>query len=63
MILISPDGSRKNFKSNSRYLRTELRSLENQMQAGSTIIFDQIRLLNINGISTAIGAPIFIAKQ
>lgn len=62
MILIAPDGSQQSFKSNSRYLRTELRSLEQQMQAGSTIIFDQIRLLNVNGVSTAFGSPIFIAK-
>jgi hypothetical protein len=62
MILIAPDGSKQIFKSNSRYLRTELRSLEKQMQAGSTIIFDQIRLLNVNGISTAFGSPIFITK-
>lgn len=63
LTLLSPDGSKQRFKSNSRYLRTELRSIENQMKPGSTIIFDQIRLVNVNGVSTAMGSPIFIAKQ
>jgi hypothetical protein len=30
--------------------------------AGSTLIFDEIRLLNSNGTSTTMGAPIFIGK-
>jgi hypothetical protein len=62
MVIIAPDGTKQTFKSNSRYLRTELRSLENQMKSGSTILFDQIRLVNINGTSTTFGSPIFIAK-
>lgn len=62
MVIISPEGNKQTFKSNSRYLRTELRSLENQMKSGSTILFDQIRLVNINGTSTTLGSPIFIAK-
>jgi hypothetical protein len=62
LTLIEPDGSKKYFKSNSRYLRTELRSLENQMKPGSTLLFNQIQLVNINGTSTAFGSPIFIAK-
>ncbi len=62
LTLIEPDGSKKYFKSNSRYLRTELRSLENEMKPGSTLLFNQIKLVNINGTSTAFGSPIFIAK-
>jgi hypothetical protein len=62
MVIIAPDGTKQTFKSNSRYLRTELRSLENQMKSGSTILFDQIRLVNVNGTSTTFGSPIFIAK-
>lgn len=62
MIVVFPDGSIENHKSNTRFLRNELREVEAKAPAGSTIIFDKIRLLNSNGVTTAIGSPLFISK-
>jgi hypothetical protein len=62
MTLIRPDGSTSKTKSRTRFLRNELRSIEAAAPAGSTLIFDEIRLLNSNGTSTTMGAPIFIGK-
>lgn len=62
MTLIRPDGTIFKTKSRTRFLRNELRSIEATAPAGSTIIFDDIRLLNSNGTSTTMGAPIFIGK-
>ncbi len=61
-ITIDPNGITKKIKSNTRFLRNELRGITNNLPAGSTIIFDQIRLLNMDGIKTTFGAPIFIEK-
>jgi len=62
MTLIKPDGTASKTKSRTRFLRNELRSIEAAAPAGSTLIFDEIRLLNSNGTSTTMGAPIFIGK-
>jgi len=62
MTLIKPDGTTSKTKSRTRFLRNELRSIEAAAPAGSTLIFDEIRLLNSNGTSTTMGAPIFIGK-
>ncbi|OYU97620.1 MAG: hypothetical protein CFE21_04825 [Bacteroidetes bacterium B1(2017)] len=62
MTLIRPDGTISKTKSRTRFLRNELRSIEASAPAGSTLIFDEIRLLNSNGTSTTMGAPIFIGK-
>jgi hypothetical protein len=61
-ITIDPNGNVKKLKSNTRFLRNELRGLTNNLPTGSTIIFDQIRLLNKDGIKTTFGSPIFIEK-
>ncbi len=61
-ITIDPNGITKKLKSNTRFLRNELRGLTNNLPVGSTIIFDQIRLLNKDGIKTTYGSPIFIEK-
>ncbi|MFY8021304.1 MAG: hypothetical protein ACOVP1_08910 [Bacteroidia bacterium] len=61
-ICIDPNGITKKLKSNTRFLRNELRTLTNNLPAGSTIIFDQIKLLNKDGNKTSIGSPIFIEK-
>ncbi len=62
ITVVQPNGSSKKLKSKTRFLRNELRSIEKTSPIGSTIIFDEIRLLNVNGISTTYGAPIFIGK-
>jgi len=62
VTIISPDGSSKELKSQTRFIRNEIRTFENNAEPGSTIIFNQIRLLNANGITTMMGAPIFIGK-
>ena len=49
-------------KSNTRFLRNELRDIEANLPKGSTLIFDKIRLLNKDGISTIMGSPIFISR-
>jgi hypothetical protein len=60
--IVYPTGESKVFKSNTRYIRNELKSIEQSAPSGSTIIFNDIRLLNANGISTTTGLPIFIVK-
>jgi hypothetical protein len=62
MTLIRPDGTTSKTKSKTRFLRNELRSIATTATAGSTLIFEDIRLLNLNGTSTTMGAPIFIGK-
>lgn len=62
MTVIAPNGSRKQLSSHTRFLRNELRQYEAAAPSGSTIVFDQIRLLNANGITTAYGAPFFLIK-
>ena len=57
-----PNGKLETIKSNTRFLRNELRDLEANLPIGSTLIFDKIRLLNKDGISTIMGSPIFISK-
>ena len=61
-ISIDPNGITKKLKSNTRFLRNELRTLTNNLPAGSTIIFDQIKLLNKDGNKTCLGSPLFIEK-
>jgi hypothetical protein len=62
VTIISPDGTSKELKSQTRFIRNEIRTFENNAEPGSTILFNQIRLLNANGVSTMMGAPIFIGK-
>jgi hypothetical protein len=62
MTLVEPTGKITKTKSNTRYLRNELRALEKNAVKGSTLIFDEIRLLSSNGITTSEGSPIFIVK-
>ncbi len=62
MTVASPNGKIQTIKSNTRFLRNELRDIETNTPAGSTLIFDKIRLLNKDGISTIMGSPIFITK-
>lgn len=62
MTVISPTGARQHMTSQTRFLRNELRQLEREAPKGSTILFDQIRLLNENGITTTMGAPLFLTK-
>ena len=57
-----PNGKMETIKSNTRFLRNELRDIETNLPLGSTLIFDKIRLLNKDGISTIMGSPIFISK-
>lgn len=62
LTLAFPDGKMQTIKSNTRFLRNELRDIEANLPPGSTLIFDKIRLLNKDGISTIMGSPIFISK-
>jgi hypothetical protein len=49
-------------KSATRYLRNELRDLEAKAPAGSTVIFDNIKLVGQQSGSTKIGQPIILVK-
>jgi hypothetical protein len=62
MVVVSPDGQRQRYHSATRYLRSELRDAEAKAPAGSTLIFDNIKLLAQNGQSTLQGQPIVISK-
>lgn len=62
ITLVEPNGNTRKLKSSTRFLRNELRTLEANAAEGSTLIFDQIRLLNTNGVTTTMGAPIYIGK-
>jgi hypothetical protein len=62
MTLCYPNGQKVELKSNTRFLRNELRTLERTAPTGSTLLFHNIRLINKNGVSTIMGTPIFINK-
>jgi len=62
MVVVHPDGSRHRYHSATRYLRSELREAEAKAPKGSTLIFDNIKLLAQNGQSTLQGQPIVITK-
>ena len=62
LTIAFPDGKMETIKSNTRFLRNELRDIEANLPKGSTLIFDKIRLLNKDGISTIMGSPIFISR-
>jgi len=62
MSLVTPDGLHKTLKSATRFLRNELRELENTAPKGSTIIFENIKLVGQKNGSTQMGNPIIMVK-
>jgi hypothetical protein len=62
MTVVDPNGHKKSLKSATRYLRNELRDLESKALPGSTIIFDNIKLVGQTSGSTQVGQPLIMVK-
>jgi len=62
MTVVDPLGNKQTFKSATRFLRNELRELEAKAPVGSTIIFDNIKLVGQTSGSTQIGQPLIMVK-
>jgi len=62
MTVVDPSGNKQTLKSATRFLRNELRELEAKAPAGSTIIFDNIKLVGQTSGSTQIGQPLIMVK-
>ena len=62
MTVVDPLGNKQTMKSATRYLRNELRDLEAKAPAGSTVIFDNIKLVGQQSGSAKIGQPIILVK-
>jgi len=62
MTVVDPLGNKQTKKSATRYLRNELRDLEAKAPVGSTIIFDNIKLVGQQSGSAQVGQPIILVK-
>lgn len=62
MTVVDPSGNKQSLKSATRFLRNELRELEAKALPGSTIIFDNIKLVGQTSGSTQIGQPLIMVK-
>lgn len=62
MTVVDPSGNKTTLKSATRYLRNELRQLENSAASGSTIIFDNIKLVGQKPDSYMMGKPLIMTK-
>jgi len=62
MSIVTPDGTHRTLKNATRFLRNELRELENTAPKGSTIVFENIKLVGQKSGSTQMGKPIIMVK-
>lgn len=62
MILVEADGNQNQFHCATRFLRNELRQAEANAPAGSTLIFNNIKLIGRDGKATALASPLVILK-
>ncbi len=62
MTVVSPSGTRKSLRSATRFLRNDLKLLESATQVGSTIVFDEIRVIGKEKGLVNWGKPIIIVK-
>lgn len=62
MILVQPTGTQNLYHCATRFLRNELRQAEAIAPAGSTIIFNNIKLIGRDGATTAMGSPVVVLK-
>jgi len=62
MTVVDPQGNKQTMKSATRYLRNELRDLVSKAPVGSTIIFDNIKLVGQQSGSAQVGQPIILVK-
>lgn len=61
-IVIDPEGNTRKIRSMTRFLRNEIRVAEQTALKGSTILFDQIRLIHADGGKTEYGNPLYFIK-
>ncbi|MDP1727906.1 MAG: hypothetical protein Q8M15_14065 [Bacteroidota bacterium] len=62
MILVQPGGTQNLFHCATRFLRNELRQAEASAPDGSTIIFNNIKLIGRDGATTTMGSPVVVLK-
>ncbi len=62
MILVQPEGTQNLFHCATRFLRNELRQAEAIAPAGSTLIFNNIKLIGRDGATTTMGNPVVVLK-
>jgi hypothetical protein len=62
MAVVDPQGNKQTMKSATRYLRNELRDMVSKAPSGSTIIFDNIKLVGQESGSAQVGQPIILVK-
>jgi hypothetical protein len=62
MTVVEPNGNKKTLKSATRFLRNELKALESKAVSGSTIVFDEIRVIGKEKGLTNMGRPIIFVK-
>ena len=62
VAIVSENGNVKKFHSATRFLRNEIRELENNAQKNTTFIFENIRLTSQKGGITMMASPIIMVK-
>jgi len=62
MTVVEPNGNKKTLRSATRFLRNELKALESKAVSGSTIVFDEIRVIGKEKGLTNMGKPIIFVK-
>ncbi len=62
MTIIEPSGKKTSRRSATRFLRNELKALENNAAANSTVVFDEIRVIGREKGLTNTGKPIIFVK-
>lgn len=62
MTVVEPNGNKRSLKSATRFLRNELKALESKAPSGSTIVFDEIRVIGKEKGLTNMGRPIIFVK-
>jgi hypothetical protein len=63
MTVIDKNGEKDFLRSATRFLRNDLRALEENAAKGSTVIFDEIKLVGKDRNIVKMGRPIIIIKE
>ena len=62
MTVVNENGDKKSLRSATRYLRNDLREIEQNAVKGSVLIFDDIKLIGKNRGIVKTGRPIVLTK-
>jgi hypothetical protein len=62
MTVITPEGNKESLRSATRFLRNDLRAAEQSAPKGSTLIFDEIKLIGKNKGLIKTGKSIVLRK-